>query len=94
VRRIGVRTPRFGGGGVAVGRPLLEREHELALVAGLVDAARAGEGAALVIEGPAGIGKTGLLASTCRSAAERQLTVLRAGRRARQKILPAASSIQ
>ena len=58
--------------------PLLEREHELAVVAGLVDAARAGEGAALVIEGPAGIGKTRLLASTCRSAAERQLTVLRA----------------
>ncbi|HEX3262009.1 MAG TPA: AAA family ATPase [Pseudonocardia sp.] len=58
--------------------PLLERDHELAVVAGLVDAARAGEGTALVIEGPAGIGKTRLLASTCRSAADRQLTVLRA----------------
>ena len=58
--------------------PLREREHEQAVVAGLVDAARAGEGAALVTEGPAGIGKTRLLASTCRSAAERQLTVLRA----------------
>jgi predicted ATP-dependent serine protease len=57
--------------------PLLEREHELGVVAGLVDAACAGGGAALVIEGPAGIGKTRLLASTCRSAAERQLTVLR-----------------
>ena len=31
-----------------------------------------------MVEGPAGIGKTRLLASTCRSAAERQLTVLRA----------------
>ena len=58
--------------------PLREREHEQAVVAGLVDAARAGEGAALVTEGPAGIGKTRLLASTCRSAAERQFTVLRA----------------
>ena len=58
--------------------PLLEREHELAVVVGFVDATRAGEGAVLVIEGPAGIGKTRLLASTCRSAAERQLTVLRA----------------
>ena len=29
--------------------PLLEREHELGVVAGLVDAACAGEGAALVV---------------------------------------------
>ena len=58
--------------------PLLERDHELAVVDGLVEAACAGAGAALVIEGPAGIGKTRLLAAACRSAAERQVTVLRA----------------
>ena len=40
---------------------LLERDAELGAVARLVDATVAGQGGVLVIEGPAGIGKTGLL---------------------------------
>lgn len=42
--------------------PLLERETELAEIAAALDQARAGGGAALTVEGPAGIGKTRLLA--------------------------------
>src|SRR5215470_3307914 len=43
--------------------PLEERDAELEAVARAVDAARAGTGAALLIEGPPGIGKTRLLAA-------------------------------
>ena len=41
---------------------LLEREHELTALDALVEATQAGDGRLLVIEGPAGIGKTRLLA--------------------------------
>jgi DNA-binding NarL/FixJ family response regulator len=40
---------------------LVERERELAEVARLLDRARAGDGAVLLLEGPAGIGKTAVL---------------------------------
>lgn len=40
---------------------LVERERELADVARLLDRARAGDGAVLLLEGPAGIGKTAVL---------------------------------
>src|SRR5688500_5982683 len=40
---------------------LLERDSELARIAELIDAAREGGGGMLVIEGPAGIGKTELV---------------------------------
>lgn len=40
---------------------LLEREGELAVVSAALARARAGDGAVLVVEGPAGIGKTALL---------------------------------
>jgi DNA-binding CsgD family transcriptional regulator len=43
-------------------RPLLERAEEVAVLDGAIAGARNGEGCFLVIEGPAGIGKTSLLA--------------------------------
>ena len=43
------------------GSPLLEREPELAELSRYVDAARFGEGGVVLLEGPAGIGKTALL---------------------------------
>jgi DNA-binding CsgD family transcriptional regulator len=56
---------------------LLEREHELSTLDALVEATRVGDGRLLVIEGPAGIGKSRLLAGLRRSA-ERPLRVLAA----------------
>jgi len=47
---------------------LLERERELDAIVASLRAARAGDGCALVVEGPAGIGKTTLLAEACRLA--------------------------
>jgi hypothetical protein len=47
----------------ATGDPLLERERELEEFERLRAAARRGEGAAAIVEGPAGIGKTRLLAA-------------------------------
>ena len=58
--------------------PLLEREHELALLTAEVDAARRGQGALAVIAGAAGTGKSSLLASATRHARESGLTVCRA----------------
>ena len=46
---------------------LLEREHEPTALDALVEATQAGDGRLLVIEGPAGIGKTRLLAGLRRS---------------------------
>ncbi len=40
---------------------LLSREEELAAVGRVVDAALSGVGAVLILEGPAGIGKTAVL---------------------------------
>ena len=40
---------------------LLERDGELATIELLLDGARTGNGAVVLIEGPTGIGKTGLL---------------------------------
>lgn len=41
---------------------LIERERELDVLQRLVDGAGAGRGSVVLIEGPAGIGKSGLLA--------------------------------
>lgn len=57
---------------------LLEREDELAAIDELLDAARAGAGGVMTIEGEAGAGKTTLLAAAGRQAAEREMLVLRA----------------
>ncbi len=56
-----------GGGG---GPGLRERERELNLIESVADAALAGEGEALLFEGPAGIGKTALVASAARRGQE------------------------
>jgi DNA-binding CsgD family transcriptional regulator len=57
---------------------LLEREKELARTGHLLDRSRAGHGGALVIWGPAGIGKTSLLAAARASAQAAGTRVLRA----------------
>ena len=56
----------------------LEREHELARIAAALDGARAGRGSLLVLEGPAGIGKTTVLAAARASADAAGVRVLRA----------------
>lgn len=55
---------------------LLEREAELAAIGAAIERARAGQGAVLVVEGAAGIGKSSLLAAGCASA--RDMRVIRA----------------
>ena len=57
---------------------LLERDSELAELAGDVAAAQAGTGRLVLVEGPAGIGKTGLLSAACSVAEEAGLVVARA----------------
>ena len=57
--------------------PLVERELELETVERLLAGARAGSGGAVVFEGPAGIGKSSLLAAA-RTAAAAELRVLSA----------------
>jgi DNA-binding CsgD family transcriptional regulator len=57
---------------------LLERNSELAELADDVAAARAGTGRLVLVEGPAGIGKTGLLAAAGSLAEEAGLVVARA----------------
>ena len=42
---------------------LVERDRELAVLAGWLEAARGGDGGVLLVEGPAGIGKSALLAA-------------------------------
>ena len=59
-------------------QPLLEREGERAAIERGLDAASAGSGALLIVEGPAGIGKTALLEEARRSARPRQMDVLTA----------------
>jgi DNA-binding CsgD family transcriptional regulator len=57
---------------------LIEREDELAALDLLLDDLSVGNGGLLVIEGPAGVGKSQLLRAVRRSAAERRLTTLTA----------------
>src|SRR6187551_2118382 len=57
---------------------LLERERELASLQDLLDATAGGEGRLAILEGPAGIGKTRLLAEARRRAADAGLRVLSA----------------
>jgi DNA-binding CsgD family transcriptional regulator len=57
---------------------LLERSHELKLLQAAIADARSGSGRIVIIEGPAGIGKTALLAQTRAAASEAGLQVLSA----------------
>src|SRR4029453_18327209 len=56
---------------------LLERSEELARIESALVAARMGRGTFVVVEGPAGIGKTALLAATRAAAADGGMRVLR-----------------
>ena len=53
---------------------ILERDAELAALAAAVAAAEAGHGTLVLVEGPAGIGKTTLLRAACREPGPRVLT--------------------
>src|SRR6266536_3511754 len=57
---------------------MLEREAELAVLAAMLDAANAGEGRLVVVEGIAGIGKTRLLAEARALAEAAEFDVLTA----------------
>jgi DNA-binding CsgD family transcriptional regulator/tetratricopeptide (TPR) repeat protein len=57
---------------------LLEREEELGRLGGLMASAAEGRGAAILLEGPAGIGKTSLLEAAVRLAGDTRLGVLQA----------------
>jgi len=61
-------------GGTPAGA-LLDRAAELAAISEAVESAMAGAGSALLVEGPAGIGKTSLLAQACARAAAAGMTV-------------------
>ena len=61
----------------AATEPLLERNEELARIESALAEARAGRGTFVVIEGPAGIGKTALLTAARVAAAEDGVRVLR-----------------
>ena len=63
---------------MTTGRPLLDREAESEVLQGLLAAAAAGRGGVVVIEGPAGIGKTALVRHHAQAAADQGLRVLRA----------------
>jgi DNA-binding CsgD family transcriptional regulator len=62
---------------VAANDPLLERGRELAQIEAALSEARTGRGRFLVIEGPAGIGKTALLAAVRTVATDSDMRVLR-----------------
>jgi ATP/maltotriose-dependent transcriptional regulator MalT len=55
--------------------PLLGRQEETRVLASLLDALRAGRGGAVVVEGPAGIGKSRLLAEAARMAKDAGMLV-------------------
>ncbi len=57
---------------------LLERERELTAIGGLVEAALAGSGRLLIVDGPAGVGKTRLLQEASRAANGAGMEVVRA----------------
>jgi DNA-binding CsgD family transcriptional regulator len=59
-----------------VGSSLLEREPDLAEIRRCIDRAVAGDGCSLVVEGPAGIGKTALLRATTELARRSGMTTL------------------
>lgn len=61
-----------------VPRALIQRDSELAVMESRLDAVRDGAGRVIVVEGPAGIGKSTLLSAGARMAADAGMTVLRA----------------
>jgi predicted ATPase len=57
---------------------LIERDDELAAIAAVVANAASAAGGVLIVEGPAGVGKTRLLGALVQLASVRRLRVLRA----------------
>ena len=57
---------------------LLERERELGELSDAVSAAHAGHGRIVLVEAPAGLGKTSLLRAAARTAGDAGFTCLRA----------------
>ena len=57
---------------------LLERKTELGVIEYALSRAAHGSGGTVLVEGPAGIGKTALLAEACALAQAQELTVLKA----------------
>ena len=57
---------------------LRDRDRELGAISAAISAARSGSGTALIVEGPAGIGKTSLLTHAVRQATAAGMTVLTA----------------
>src|SRR5215207_10636452 len=57
---------------------LFERDRELQVVAGMLESAAEGRGSLLILDGPAGIGKSRLLTATRELAHERGFQVLHA----------------
>jgi DNA-binding SARP family transcriptional activator len=72
------RAPADAADRTAAPPDLVDRERELAAVRAALDDLEAGEPRLLLVEGPAGIGKTRLLAEARRLAAERGVRVLAA----------------
>ena len=79
--------PDLVGAG-AEGHELLERRYELDALDAAIERARSGRGAALVIEAPAGMGKTALLAWARARAGHAGLGVLRATGRELERDFP------
>jgi DNA-binding CsgD family transcriptional regulator len=67
---------------------LFERESEIDRIAALLDAARSGHGSLLVIEGPAGIGKTRLLEAARDTASAEGMNVLEARGSDLERVIP------
>jgi DNA-binding CsgD family transcriptional regulator len=76
-----VRRPRGSGGQTVTidgAARLLERERELGELSDAVRAAQAGQGRIVLVEAPAGLGKTSLLRAAARTAGDAGFTCLRA----------------
>jgi DNA-binding CsgD family transcriptional regulator len=63
---------------IEVGAILLERERELTALAGALREAERGRGGVMLVEAPAGLGKTSLLKAACEAASEAGFACLRA----------------
>ena len=74
--RCGAPSSKRSAGARMPGQMLLERDHELARIEEAVVATSRGGQGLLLIEGPAGIGKTALLASACELGREHGLLTL------------------
>ena len=57
---------------------ILDRDADLAVASATISAAAEGHGALVLVEGPAGIGKTTLLRAVCAQARDRGIRVLTA----------------